>query len=53
MEEFKRFIVDYITENKLQWDQVLLEHSKTLEWIHIGLFNMYGKQRMQIKHMFI
>lgn len=47
MEEFKKFCVEYIKDKS--WDQLLLEKSKTSEWIHLGLKNRYGKQRKQVK----
>lgn len=52
LEEFKRFIIDYLQNNNLQWDQLLLEKSKYSLWVHLGLYNNCGKQRMQIKQMF-
>lgn len=47
MEEFKKFCSEWIKDKK--WDQLLLEKSKTEEWVHIGLKNRYGFQRKQIK----
>jgi len=47
MEEFKKFCKEWIKDKK--WDQLLLEKSKTDEWVHIGIKNRYGYQRKQIK----
>ena len=47
MQEFKKFCSEWIKDKK--WDQLLLEKSKTDEWVHIGLKNRYGVQRKQIK----
>ena len=49
MEEFKKFCAEWIEDKS--WDQLLLEKSKTTEWIHLGLKNRYGMQRKQIKLM--
>ena len=46
-EEFKKFCKEYLKDKN--FDQLLLEQSKTTEWVHIGLKNRYGKQRKQIK----
>ena len=46
MSEFKKFIVDYMT-NKM-FDQCIIEKSGKTEWIHIGLYNLKGQQRRMI-----
>lgn len=52
IEKFKDFILDYFQSNNISWDQLLLEYSKTSEWIHIGLYNNYLQQRRQIKYLY-
>lgn len=49
MKEFKKFCVEYVKDK--EFDQLLLEKSRTTEWVHIGLKNRAGKQRKQIKNM--
>lgn len=52
MEEFKKFLIRYVKDNNLTWDQILVEKSKYSTWIHIGLYNNYMQQRRQIKYMY-
>lgn len=49
--EFVAFVKDYL--NGKSWDQCIIETSvsasgKTTKWLHLGLYNNYGKQRRQI-----
>lgn len=46
IEEFWNFIKNFLTDNELKWDQLLLEKSKTSTWVHLGLYNNKHKQRM-------
>lgn len=46
MEEFKKFVVEFIKTRI--WDQLILEKSGNVEWVHISLYNNSGKQRKQI-----
>jgi len=46
MKEFKEFIVEFIKDKF--WDQLILEKSGEIEWIHISLYSNTGKQRKQI-----
>ena len=46
MKKFKEFIVEFI-KTKF-WDQLILEKSGDVEWVHISLYNNSGKQRKQI-----
>lgn len=51
IEEFKKFIVDFF--NGRMWDQIILESSGDVVWVHIGLFNNAGKQRRQIFSLYV
>ena len=46
MKEFKEFVVEFI-KTKF-WDQLILEKSGDVEWVHISLHNNSGKQRKMI-----
>ena len=46
MQEFKKFVVEFI-KTKF-WDQLILEKTGDVEWVHISLYNNSGKQRKQI-----
>lgn len=50
IEKFKIFIENYLKTN-CQWDQLLFERNKHTQWVHIGLYNNYMQQRMQIKYI--
>lgn len=47
IEDLYKFILNYLRENNLKWDQLIFEKSKTSKWIHFGLKSKYGKQRQQ------
>ena len=47
VDELYGFILTYLRENNLKWDQLIFEKSKTSRWVHFGLKSKYGKQRMQ------
>lgn len=49
MQEFKKFCVTYLKDKK--FDQLLLEKSKTSEWVHVGLYSNSRQQRKQVKNM--
>ena len=53
IEEFEQFLIKYVKDNKIMWDQILIEKSGNSTWIHIGIYNQYMTQRQQIKYMFI
>ena len=46
MEEFKNFVVEFIKTRF--WDQLILEKSGNVEWVHLSLYNNSGKQRKMI-----
>ena len=46
MDAFKKFIIDYM-KNKM-FDQCIIEKSGKTEWVHIGLYNLKGRQRKMI-----
>ena len=46
MEEFKKFVVEFVKTRF--WDQLILEKSGNVEWIHLSLYNNSEKQRKMI-----
>lgn len=46
MKEFKEFVVEFVKDKF--FDQLILEKSGDVEWVHISLYNNSGKQRRQI-----
>ena len=46
MKEFKEFVVEFIKTRI--WDQLILEKTGNVEWVHISLYNNSGKQRKQM-----
>lgn len=49
---FKRFVVKWLKENNIAFDQCLCEtNGKGVQWLHIGLYNQSMKQRKQILNM--
>lgn len=51
--EFENFVVNYLKNHDLKWDQCLKEKSKTDQWLHLGLYDNTGKQRCQIKNLYV
>lgn len=50
-EEFRDFVVSWVKEKNIEFDQLLLETNKKTgeRWMHIGLYSNDGRQRRQIK----
>lgn len=46
MKEFKKFVVEW-AKDKL-FDEIILEHNKNTEWIHIQQFSPNGFQRRKV-----
>ena len=48
--EFEKFVIEFLKKSDLKWDQVIREvaNGGKSKWLHIGLKNGAGKQRMQI-----
>ena len=49
---FKRFVVRWLKENNIKFDQCLLEtNGQGAQWIHLGLYNLSMQQRKQILNL--
>lgn len=50
--EFKAFVVKWLKENNVQFDQCICEtNSRGSQWVHLGLKGSNGKQRKQFLNM--
>ena len=50
--EFKAFVVKWLRENNVQFDQCICEsNSKGSQWVHLGLKGSSGKQRKMILNL--
>ena len=47
-EEFEKFVIDFLINSDLVWDQAIRETSGKSKWLHIGYRNGAGKQRKQV-----
>lgn len=45
IETLKDFIVDWVKDNKIKFDQIIFESKGSSKWIHVGLYNNQHKQR--------
>lgn len=45
-ENFKGMFLEWLGTG-IHYDQCIIERSKSSEWVHFGLYNREGKQRMQ------
>lgn len=48
MEGFKRFVRGWLLGTRPAFDQCIIERKGRTEWVHIGLFDSYGRQRGQL-----
>ena len=46
--EFEEFVVNFLKNSDLKWDQVIRETSGNSKWLHVGYKNGAGKQRMML-----
>lgn len=46
--EFEHFIRNYILASDIRYDQIIIERSRSSRWVHVGLYNASGQQRMQL-----
>lgn len=54
MEEFGNFVKNYLAENGIKYDQLLMESdSQGRKWIHLGLYNNLGQQRGKVKRLHV
>lgn len=45
--EFKAYVLKWLKDNNIPYDQYINEFSGTSQWVHIAIMNRQGKQRKQ------
>lgn len=53
IDEFGRFIKDWLVRNRIKFDQVLFETQSKTKWVHIGLYSSTGTQRCETKNLIV
>lgn len=53
IDEFGRFVKDWLIKNNVKFDQVLFERSGTQRWVHISLRSTTGSQRCETKNLVV
>jgi hypothetical protein len=53
IDEFGRFIKDWLVRNRIKFDQVLFETQGKTKWVHIGLYSSTGTQRCETKNLIV
>ena len=46
--EFEKCVYKLAKSGKIKFDQIIIEKSAKSRWVHVGLYNTQGKQRMQL-----
>lgn len=47
MAEFKAFVIKWLRNNNIKFDQYINEFSGVSQWVHVSLYNRAGQQRKQ------
>ena len=53
IDEFGRFVRDWLLRNKVKFDQVLFETQGRTKWVHISLYSSTGSQRCETKNLVV
>lgn len=53
IDEFGKFVRDWLVKNRVKFDQVLFETSGKVKWVHIGLYSSTGSQRCETKNLIV
>ena len=53
VDEFGKFVKDWLLKNRIKFDQVLFETSGKTKWVHIGLYSSTGTQRCETKNLVV
>lgn len=51
IEEFGKFVKDWLARNRIKYDQVIWETKGKTKWVHIGLYSSTGTQRCESKNL--
>ena len=53
IDEFGKFVRDWLVKNRIKFDQVLFETQGRTKWVHIGLYSSTGSQRCETKNLVV
>jgi len=53
IDEFGKFVKDWLIKNRIKFDQVLFETQGRTKWVHIGLYSSTGSQRCETKNLIV
>ena len=53
IDEFGKFVKNWLVKNNVKFDQVLFEVSNKTRWIHISLRSSTGSQRCETKNLIV
>ena len=53
IDEFGRFVKDWLVRNRIKFDQLLFETKGKTKWLHIGLYSSTGSQRCETKNLIV
>ena len=53
IDEFGKFVKDWLIKNRIKFDQVLFETQGKTKWVHIGLYSSTGSQRGETKNLIV
>ena len=53
IDEFSKFVKEWLLKNNIKFDQVISERSGTKKWVHIGLKSTTGSQRCETKNLVV
>ena len=53
IDEFGKFVNDWLIKNKIKFDQVIFETKGKTKWLHIGFKSSTGSQRCETKNLIV
>ena len=53
IDEFGKFVKNWLVKNNVKFDQVISERSGTQKWIHVSLRSSTGSQRCETKNLIV
>ena len=53
IEEFGKFVKEWLIKNKIKFDQCLWETQGKTKWVHIGIRSTSGSQRCETKNLIV
>ena len=53
IDEFGKFVRDWLVRNRIKFDQVLFETQGRTKWVHVSLYSSTGSQRCETKNLIV